>query len=276
MSGISDPGTCRRITILPVALLGMVVICLAFCTADARAADIENGASYQPAAIQPEAQTVDSQGMPGGPLMFYATISTIVASFAALMLALIAFAHVAKTNKRMSQLSQVKTDPSAIGQQQKLTEAIDLISAIDYRLSGLERRIDDRLGQWDQFEARLNATEAETEKAGWRLSQNYAALQQVNVRMDAVTQDIEALRAFRDTVKAIRDQIVGAIGPSQTNVQQEQHPVTGEQADETEQDSVTSDEQEQETSEADSSGEESSTDIMKYYYPGGAGSGFSR
>jgi len=268
MSSISGPRACRRITNLTMAFLGTALIGLAFCTCDARAADIENAASYQSTAIQPKAQTVDSQGVPGGPLMFYATISTIVASFAALMLALITFAHVAKTNKRILQVSQVKTDPAAIGQQQKLTDAMDLISAIDYRLSGLERRIDDRMSQWDQFEARLNAAEAETERTGRRLSQNYKDIQQAGVRMDVVAQDIEALKSFRDTITAIRDRIVNAIGSSKTNVQQQPHPVTGEQADETEQDSVTSDDQKQETPEADGSPEESSTDIMKYYYPG--------
>lgn len=275
MSGVSDLRSYRRITVFPMALLGLAAICLAFCTADVLSADIESPASYQSPVIQPQAQTLDSPGVPGGPLMFYATISTIVASFAALLLALITFAHVAKTNKRISEVSQVKTDPAVIGQQQKLADAIDLISAIDYRLSGLERRVTDSLSQWDQFEARLNAAETETERTGRRLSQNYTDLQQTNVRMDAVAQDIEALKSFRDAVKAIRDRIVGAIGPSQTDVQQQSHSVTGEQADETEQDSVISEDQKQDTSEANGSSEDSSNDIMKYYYPGGTGSGFS-
>jgi len=183
---------------------------------------------------------------------------------------------VAKTNKRISQVSQVKTDPAAIGQQQKLADAIDLISAIDYRLGGLERRVTDSLSQCDQLEARLKAAETETEKTGRRLSQNHTDIQQTNVKMEAAAQDIEALKSFRDAVKTIRDRIVGAIGPSQANVKQQPPQVTGEQADETEQDSVISDDQKQDPSQADGSPEESSNDIMKYYYPGGTGSGFSR
>jgi len=272
MSGMLSPKTCRMIPVVPMAL-GIAVIMLVLCICDTQAADIENTASHQSPEIQSEAETVDSQELPGGPLMFYATISTIVASFAALMLAVITFAHLAKTNKR---ISQVQTNPSAISQQQKLTEAIDLISAIEYRLGGLEKRIDSRLAQWDQYEARLNAAEAQTERTGRQLSQNYTALQQANVRLDNLSQDIEALKVFKETVKSIRDRIIDAFDPSQTNVQQDTHPMIDVQADEAEENSAVSDEPKDKTAETDNSGEESATDIMKYYYPGRTGSEFSK
>ncbi len=267
MSGISGTKACLRIVRFSLAILGM-----AFCICNARAADISKAASNQSPVIKSVADSVDSQEVPVGPLMFYATISTIVASSAALILAVITFAHLAKTNKK---ISQVQTNPSAISQQQKLTEAIDLISAIEHRLDSLEKRINQRLGQWDKYEERLNAAEAETERAGRRLSQNYTALQQANVRLDAVSRDIEALEMFKDSVRTIRDRIIDAFGPSQTNVQQDAHPVTEVQADEAEKDSVTTDEPKDEIAEADNSNEESATDIMKYYYPGRTGSEFS-
>lgn len=270
MSGMLSPKACRMIPVVPMAL-GIAVIVLALYICDTQAADIENTASYQSPEIQLD-ETVNSQELPGGPLMFYATISTIVASFAALMLAVITFAHLAKTNKR---ISQIQTNPSAISQQQKLTEAIDLISAIEYRLDGLEKRIDSRLGQWDQYEARLNAAEAQTEKTGRQLSRNYTDLQQATARLDAIAQDIEALKVFKETIKSIRDRIVDAFGQSQTNMQQDSHPVTDVQADEAEENSTASDEPKDKTAEADNSGEESASDMMKYYYPGRSGSEFS-
>jgi len=264
---MSDIAGQKAIRTFVMLLLGFSSITFYIC--NARAADSRNDASYPSPAIQSEAQNPDSQEVPGGPLIFYATISTIVASFAALMVAVIAFAYIGRTNKKISQ-SQI--NPSAIGQQQKLTEAIDLISAVEYRLDGLEKRINNTLGQWDQYEARLNAAEVETEKAGRRLSQNYAAIQQATERMDAVMQDIEALKVFRDTIKAIRDRIVNAIGPSQTNGQQEPHPGIGGQSDETEEEPMAADEPKDHADEEGDSGDEASNDIMKYYYPGGAGS----
>ena len=190
-------------------------------------------------------------------------ILTIVASMAALVLAVIAIGLVSKVGRNVS---EVRTSTIKPDEKQKLAEVADKIASLEHRLDGFENRINEHVGRLEGYEAKLNENTAKLEKANQGTNRNSAGLQEANGRIDAVIQDVENLQQFKIAIQSTRSRILDAFGITQTEIPAEVSATTEQEISKPEE-LPTNTEEQNEAKETKPSEEEGPTDFRRYHYP---------
>lgn len=265
MSQITNRIVCLTTSVFLMAILCTAVVGKIIDVDDATGANKATGASNAVPEIDVKPETGDySEVSTRSPKMLYATILTIVASMTALVLAAIAFWQASKVTRSVSEARMNGVEPE---QNKQLAEAAEKIASLEHRADSFEKRIDEHAGRLEGYDAKLRECGGEVEKATQAISRNSARLQQTDVRIAAVTKDIESLQQFKIALEATRSRILDAFSVGQAGTPTEVRTTT-EQETAKPQDTLTNAEEEpNETKETKQSEEESSTDSGKYRYP---------
>ncbi|MHC4753169.1 MAG: hypothetical protein ACYTFW_25300 [Planctomycetota bacterium] len=262
---ITNKTTCLAMSVFLMATLCMATVGKTIYVDYVTSVNMVTAVSDPVPEIDVAPETVDvGEVSTGSSVMLYATILTIVASMAALLLAAVAFWQVLRVSRNVS---KERTDAIKPGEKKKLAEAADKIASLEHRVDSFENRINEHVGQSEGCEAKLNENAAELQKANQGINRNSTALQETNSKIDAVKRDVESLQQFKDSVEATSSRILDAFSVMQTGIPEEVDTTTEQQTVEPEETSTDTEEVQNQANQTKQSEQENPTDYWKYHYP---------
>ena len=134
-------------------------------------------------------------------------VLSVLLALVASALALITMWRVSRVSSRVSEVAKKVFDAE---ERQKLVDAAIKIVDFEPRLLEFEAKMNNDDGRLQQHEARLQQNAAGLETADQIARTNAAALKQTNIRVAALTREIEELQRFTSTIEQTHGRIADA------------------------------------------------------------------